>query len=62
MKNKVMGNNNLTKQDLKAMDTILTKMGAGHKNKVVRRNDGLFERTSKDKVILTEDNRQILTD
>lgn len=57
-----MGNNNLTKQDLEVMDNLLTKMGAGHKSKVVRRNDGLFERASNDKVILTEDNRQILTD
>ena len=58
-----MGNNNLTKEDITTMNNLLDKMGVGTSDKKnVRKHDGLIERVTKNKVILTEDNRQILTD
>ena len=44
------------------MDALLNKMGATTNHKTVKRNTGLIERANNAKVILTEDNRQILTD
>lgn len=57
-----MGNNNLSKEDVATMETLLNKLGVGENKRVVKKNTGLLERNSKDKVVLTEDNRQILTD
>lgn len=54
---------NLTKEELAQMDELLTKMGASENTKKVLKSDrGLIERTKSSKVILTEDNRQILND
>ena len=58
---KKMGN--LTKEELAQMDELLKKMGASENTKKVIKNDrGLIERTKSSKVILTEENRQILND
>lgn len=57
-----MGNNNLSKEELATMETLLNKLGVGEGKRVVKKNTGLLERNSKSKVVLTEDNRQILTD
>ena len=57
-----MGNNNLSKEELATMENILNKLGVGENKKVVKKNTGLLERNSSTKVVLTEDNRQILTD
>lgn len=57
-----MGNNNLTKEELAQMDALLNKMGATTGHKTVKKNTGLIERANNSKVIITEDNRQILTD
>lgn len=54
---------NLTKEELAQMDELLKKMGASDNTKKVLKSDkGLIERTKSSKVILTEDNRQILND
>ena len=54
---------NLTKEELAQMDELLKKMGASENTKKVLKSDrGLIERTKSSKVILTEDNRQILND
>ena len=57
-----MGNNNITKEDIANLEQIMDKMGLGDKQKKEKRNTGLIERKKNDKVIITEDNRQILTD
>ena len=58
-----MEKNNLTSQELEQLDTLLTKMGANDKTKKILKADrGLIERTQSSKVILTEDNRQMLND
>lgn len=57
-----MGNNNLTKEDIANLEQIMDKMGMGDNPKVVKQNTGLIERKKRDKVIITEDNKQILTD
>ena len=44
------------------MNNLLDKLGVGEAKHVIKKNTGLLERSSKDKVIITEDNRQILTD
>ena len=55
--------NNLTKEELAQMDELLKKMGAGENaKKYIKSDKGLIERTKSSKIILTEDNRQILTD
>lgn len=55
--------NNLTKEELAQMDELLKKMGAGEKTtKYIKGDKGLIERTKSSKIILTEDNRQILND
>ena len=55
--------NNLTKEELAQMDELLTKMGSGEKTtKYIKGDKGLIERTKSSKIILTEDNRQILND
>lgn len=54
---------NLTKEELAQMDEFLKKMGASENTKKIIKNDrGLIERTKSSKIILTEDNRQILND
>ena len=54
---------NLTKEELAQMDELLKKMGASENaKKVIKGDRGLIERTKSSKVILTEDNRQILND
>ena len=54
---------NLTKEELAQMDELLKKMGASENaKKVIEGDRGLIERTKSSKVILTEDNRQILND
>lgn len=55
--------NNLTKEELAQMEELLKKMGASENTKKVIKGDrGLIERAKSSKVILTEDNRQILND
>ena len=45
------------------MDELLKKMGAGENaKKYIKSDKGLIERTKSSKIILTEDNRQILND
>ena len=57
-----MGNNNITKEDIANLEQIMDKMGLGDKQKKEKKNTGLIERKKNDRVIITEDNRQILTD
>lgn len=55
--------NNLTKEELAQMDELLKKMGATENvKKVIKSDRGLIERTKSSKVIITEDNKQILND
>lgn len=53
---------NLTKEELAKMDELLKKLGADRTAKKIRTDKGLIERANSSKVILTEDNRQILND
>jgi hypothetical protein len=61
--------NNNTKKKEKAMDErvnkaeeIMNNMKAANHVKVVKKDKGLIERTESSKIVLTEDNRQVLND
>lgn len=61
--------NNNPKKNEKAMDErvnkaeeIMNNMKAANHVKVVKKDKGLIERTESSKIVLTEDNRQVLND
>ena len=61
--------NNNPKKKEKAMDErvnkaeeIMNNMKAANHVKVVKKDKGLIERTESSKIVLTEDNRQVLND
>ena len=61
--------NNNPKKKEKAMDErvnkaeeIMNNMKAANHVKIVKKDKGLIERTESSKIVLTEDNRQVLND
>jgi hypothetical protein len=61
--------NNKQKKNKEAMDErvnkaeeIMNNMKAANHVKVVKKDKGLIERTESSKIVLTEDNRQVLND
>ena len=43
-------------------EEIMNNMKAANHVKIVKKDKGLIERTESSKIVLTEDNRQVLTD
>ena len=54
------GNNMLTNEQIEKAEAIMDTMAP--EVKVVKKDRGLIERTESSKIILTEDNRQVLND
>lgn len=62
------GNNNQMKMEetmderVNKAEEIMNNMKAANHVKVVKKDKGLIERTESSKIVLTEDNRQVLND
>ena len=60
-KNKEIKNGNMDEKVSKA-EKIMNDMKAANNVKVLKKDKGLIERTESSKIVLTEDNRQVLND
>lgn len=62
-KNKVEKlDNDMTTEQLEKMETLAQEINVPKSVKVVKKDRGLIERTESSKIVLTEDNRQVLND
>lgn len=59
--NKEIKNGNMDEKVSKA-EKIMNDMKAANNVKVLKKDKGLIERTESSKIVLTEDNRQVLND
>lgn len=56
-------NNNMTVEEIARMEKLAQEINNTPKQvKVVKKDRGLIERTESSKIVLTEDNRQVLND
>ena len=63
MKNKINKKKDTMKLDeIAKAEELVDNLNKGEKVKVIKKERGLIERTESQKIILAEDNRQILTD
>lgn len=60
-KNKVIKNEDMTTEQIERAENLTKELGK-QKVKVIKKEKGLIERTESEKIVLTEDNRQVLTD
>ena len=54
--------NNMTSEQIDRAEALVQNVNAPKAVKVVKKDRGLIERTESSKIILTEDNRQVLND
>ena len=52
----------MTLEQIEKAEVLAQNLEAPQKVKVVKKDRGLIERTESSKIVLTEDNRQVLTD
>lgn len=55
-------NENMKAENIAAAEELMNTEAVPQKVKVVKKDKGLIERTESSKIILTEDNRQVLND
>lgn len=55
-------NENMKAENIAAAEELMNTESVPQKVKVVKKDKGLIERTESSKIILTEDNRQVLND
>ena len=53
---------NITSEQFDKMDALVQDINAPREVKIVKKDRGLIERTESSKIVLTEDNRQVLND
>ena len=61
-KNKSKKNEEAMDEKINKAEEIMNNMKAAGNVKVVKKDKGLIERTESSKIVLTEDNRQVLND
>lgn len=61
-KNKTKKNNAMKLDEIAKAEELVNNMNKSERVKVIKKERGLIERTESEKIILAEDNRQILND
>lgn len=61
-KNNKQKKEDMTLEQIEKAEVLAQNLDAPQKVKVVKKDRGLIERTESSKIVLTEDNRQVLTD
>ena len=61
-KNNKEKENNMTTEQFEKMEGLVQDINVPKQVKVVKKDRGLIERTESSKIVLTEDNRQVLND
>ena len=61
-KNNSLKNEEVMDEKINRAEEIMNNMKAANHVKVVKKDKGLIERTESSKIVLTEDNRQVLND
>lgn len=61
-KNNKQKKEDMTLEQIEKAEVLAQNLEAPQKVKVVKKDRGLIERTESSKIVLTEDNRQVLTD
>ena len=62
VKNNEQKKENMTLEQIEKAEVLAQNLDATQKVKVVKKDKGLIERTESSKIVLTEDNRQVLND
>lgn len=60
--NKKKNEDNMTLEGIERAEALAQNLDAPKEVKVVKKDRGLIERTESSKIVLTEDNRQVLND
>lgn len=61
-KNNKQNEEDMTTEQIERMEDLVQNINIPQQVKVVKKDKGLIERTESSKIVLTEDNRQVLND